>query len=428
MKHRFLHLWLVCSLAIFSCQTNRYPVSSDNENQTTANEREMIGSTSAPAGWELLFNGQDLRGWYLATRDTNYSGTKEDLFQVRNGLIHVYPDQPHNSSQTFAGLITEKSYSNYHLSLEYRWGTKKFKPRHEFVRDAGVIFHVHGSDVIWPNGVEMQIQEGDTGDLWAINTRVSSKVHPVIRNYSSNGQIVTMGHPQQRFHRFHRSYSWERPGWNKLEIIVRGDQAVFKLNEKVVNEAIDILYTDQETKTYLPLKSGKILLQGEGAEIYYRNIFIKEIPNLHYVIDATTNYESAVEEGFIKPYIDKRRKALAINASKFKGDFQAAVYTFERESGTYDLKLVALAELDGESQYRIAINGQEIKEVKRNPMIFGTALPDYTPVTHIWKDLKLSRGDRIRIASSSDTNGKVPEGDTTAYSRGRFTQLIFERQ
>lgn len=416
-------LWMVGLVTLLSCRSHPMPGPED----ATTEERRLMGQLRAPAGWDLLFNGRDLEGWHMSTRDSNYRGTMEDIFKVEHGLLHVYPQQPDQSTQTFAGLITETSYSHFHLTLEYRWGEKKFKPRDEFVRDAGVIFHVHGEDQIWPNGVEMQIQEGDSGDLWAIGTRVSSRVQPVIRNYSPNGRMETMGHPQQRFHRFHRSYCWELVGWNKLELIVRGDQALFILNGKQVNEAIDILFLDQETQTYQPLTAGKILLQAEGAELYYRNIFIREIADERYVIEAVSEYDGLQEKGFVKPYIDKRRKAIAINAAQFKGEFAAATYTFLGETGSYDVKLRALAELDGESQYRIAVNGQEVKEVKRNPMIFGTGLPDYTPVTHTWKKLSLSKGDRIRVAASSETNGKIPEGQTTAYARGRFTQLIFEK-
>lgn len=239
----------------------------------------LSGARKAPEGWQMLFNGQNFEGWYMVARDSNFRGDIEKIFAIKNGIIHTYPNQEAFSEQTFAGLITKKTYSHYRLSLEYRWGEKKFKPRHEFVRDAGVLFHVHGKDDIWPNSVECQIQEGDTGDLWAIGTRVSSKVQKVIRNYSTNGAIVTLGNPNQRFHRFHRSYSWEEPDWNRLDLEVRGDQAIFKVNGKVVNEAIDMQYYDEKTKSYHPLKKGKILIQAEGAEIYYRNIFIQTLPD-----------------------------------------------------------------------------------------------------------------------------------------------------
>lgn len=225
-----------------------------------------------------LFNGKNLDSWYLVVKDSSFIGDKEDLFAIEKGAIHVYPTQKHNSTQTYAGLMTKEVYSNYKLTLEYKWGTKKFVPRDNFVRDAGVIFHQFGPDVIWPNGVECQIQEGDTGDIWAIGSKVTSKVSNVIRNYDPNGGLVTRGTPKEKFQRFHRSYDWEKPNdWNLLEIEVKGNNAKYTLNGYVVNEALDMQKWNEVLGIYEPLISGKILIQAEGAELYYRNIYIKPL-------------------------------------------------------------------------------------------------------------------------------------------------------
>ena len=225
-------------------------------------------------GFTPLFNGTNLDGWYTIIDE---KGSEKDLFVVENEMIHVYARQAHLSRQSFGAIVTDKSYRDYILRFEYKWGQKKFIPRQDFVRDAGIIFHMHGDDIIWPFGVECQIQEGDTGDLWAIGTQVTSKIQPTIRNYASDGELVTRGIPEQKFQRFHRSYCWEKEGWNQIEITVRGDHAVFKVNGKTVNEAIDIKYWDKEKLTWKPMIRGKILLQAEGAEIFYRNIEIKEL-------------------------------------------------------------------------------------------------------------------------------------------------------
>lgn len=224
-----------------------------------------------------LFNGENLDGWHTAYR---FPEMDQDLFKVRDGMIHVLGKQADGSEQSFAGLITDDEYSDYVLRLEYRWGDKKFRPRHEFVRDAGVILHVHGEEKIWPYGVECQIQEGDTGDIWAIGTQVTSTVNPVIRNYAPGGPAVTRGGTGEKpFARFHRGYSWETPGWNQLELRVRGDHAVFIVNGHVVNEAIDMKYWNEAEGSWQPLTRGRILLQAEGAEIFYRNISLAPLPD-----------------------------------------------------------------------------------------------------------------------------------------------------
>ncbi|MEM8525110.1 MAG: hypothetical protein AAGG68_10720 [Bacteroidota bacterium] len=142
-----------------------------------------------------------------------------------------------------------------------------------------------------------------------------------------------------------------------------------------------------------------------------------------YTFNAVEDYNSLSVEGFPKPYVDKNRKAIALNAVEHKGVYTAVNYLFEGESNTYDLQLNTLCELDGESNYRIAINGKLLEGIRTNPVIFGTEKPDYTPASHTWKKVNLSKDDTIRVEASSETNGKIPEGEITAYSRGRFTSL-----
>lgn len=231
---------------------------------------------AAPAKPQPLFNGVDLSGWEIWMGDRGENTDPVDLFLVEDGMIHTYPTQEPNSRQPFAGIVTKQSYSRYVLKLEYRWGEAKFAPRHDMVRDAGVLFHLHEEGKIWPASVECQIQEGDTGDIWAIGSRVTSTVQNVIRNYSRNGKSITRGGKDQRFARFHRSYDWEQPGWNQLEIIVDGTTAEFWLNGNLVNAITNMERWDAEVGAYVPLTSGRILLQAEGAQVSYRNITIEE--------------------------------------------------------------------------------------------------------------------------------------------------------
>ncbi len=224
-----------------------------------------------------LFNGVDLNNWDFVTSDTLFHGNKEDIFTIENGVIHVYAHQQPLTTQTFAGLYTKESYHNYRLTLEYKWGEKKFKPRHESVRDAGVLFHVYRVEVFWPFGVECQIQEGDTGDVWVIGTQVTSRVSKVVGNYDPEGNLVTKGNRPEDYNRFSRSYSWEVPGWNKIEIELIGDHAKYWVNGHLVNEAIYIKNWSVEKETWEPLTTGRILLQAEGAEVFYKNIFLTQL-------------------------------------------------------------------------------------------------------------------------------------------------------
>ena len=61
---------------------------------------------------------------------------------------------------------------------------------------------------------------------------------------------------------------------NHREIVVNDNNAKYSLNGYVVNEALDMRYRNEETSPMEPLTEGKILLQADGAEIYYRSIFL----------------------------------------------------------------------------------------------------------------------------------------------------------
>ena len=238
----------------------------------------MLSQSFAQSGpeFEDLFDGRSFAGWTCWVREKGVSDPS-GFFALEDGLIRTYPGAEAGSDQPFAGLITEALFSDYHLTLEYKWGEKKFGPRNEMVRDAGIMFHVTGDPEIWPNSLELQIQEGDTGDAWIVGMQASSTVQNTIRNYAPNGSVETRGSTEERrFARFHRSYMWERPGWNKVEIIVRGARSTFIVNGQVVNALFNARQQD-ETGAWVPVTAGRILIQAEGAEVFYRNIRIASL-------------------------------------------------------------------------------------------------------------------------------------------------------
>jgi len=224
-----------------------------------------------------LFNGRNLDGWYVAVQGQGRVAA-QNYFRVEDGVIRTYPDAADGSRQPFCGLITEKSYHDYRLTLAYRWGSKKFAPRAlpDSVRDAGVCYDVRGPDVIWPSSIECQIEEGDTGDVWAINTRATSIVHPDNLNFVTlkEGGVETTRGDKHGFWRFLRSNCYEVPGWNLVEVTVRGDSATYRINGHVNNRVTALKTWDEATGAWQPLTAGKILLQAEGSEVFYRDVVL----------------------------------------------------------------------------------------------------------------------------------------------------------
>jgi hypothetical protein len=240
-----------------------------------------LAQTPDDSGWTPLFNGEDFAGWTIAwAQPPSDAQPASSVFAVENGMIHVYADQEAGTKQQQAYILTDGDYRDYRLSLEYKWGPKKFAPRTELVRDAGLLFHVYDHSMAdWPHSVEAQIQEGDTGDLWAISSRASSTILPLTGRYmepADGGVPVTVG-AYRDFERIRHGALNELPEWNTLEIVVRGDTATYIVNGFVNMRVTGLQRWDAATASWAKLDHGRIALQAEYAELFYRNIRIRPL-------------------------------------------------------------------------------------------------------------------------------------------------------
>lgn len=231
-----------------------------------------------------LFNGKNLEGWTVVVDGEKPGEDPKNYVQVKNGVIHMYPDVEDGAEVPFGYLRTNQSYSSYRLTLEYRWSPsgKKFEPRKKALRDAGLLFHQHGKDMVWPACVECQIQEGDTGDLVLLYTQASASVHPnpklAPEGQGDAGLLMENGGVVADLNGVYLGRYADvdkREGWNKVEVVVYEDRyAEFRVNGAVVSRV-----THMRKKDGTPLKEGFIGIQLEAAEIEYRNIEIHEHKN-----------------------------------------------------------------------------------------------------------------------------------------------------
>jgi len=198
-----------------------------------------------------LFNGKNLDGWYSFLTTKGKNNDPERVFTIENGLLHI-------SGKEFGYICTEKIFKNFHLAVEFKWGQKKFPPKNADTtkRDNGICFYVplNEKDFVWPKSIECQVQEGDVGDFWMIDSTTilidGKRTEP--NNYT----------------RAVKKKDGEKPNgeWNLVEVIVNKGKITYIVNGIVVNEA-----------TSPSVNEGKILIQSEGAEIYYRKIEITEL-------------------------------------------------------------------------------------------------------------------------------------------------------
>ena len=205
------------------------------------------GAARADEPVRSLFNGEDLSGW-VVTIDPNpesYSpeARPDRVFRVEDGMIHV-------SGERYGCLSTNREFANYRLLVEFRWGDRRWPPRADVKRDSGILVHASGPDKFWTKSIECQIQEGDTGDFWLVD----------------GTSLIVDGEVQTNYKE--KSEDAENPTgeWNTVEVICDGDTVTNIVNGKVVNHG-----------TEASERLGRITLQSEGAEIFFRKVEIRPL-------------------------------------------------------------------------------------------------------------------------------------------------------
>src|SRR5437867_12171976 len=93
-----------------------------------------------------LFNGKNLDSFYTylgapkkGEKPYGKNNDPEKVFSVDNGMVRV-------SGKVYGCFITEKEFENYHLVVEFKWGTKTWPPREDKTMDSGILLHCVGED------------------------------------------------------------------------------------------------------------------------------------------------------------------------------------------------------------------------------------------------------------------------------------------
>lgn len=243
------------------------------------------GAEPADSGFGPLFNGRNLDGWYTFLQKHGKNNDPDKIITIENGVIHLYKNTPDRSQVVQGYIATQQEYANYHLRVEYKWGQKQFAPRDKLLRDAGIYYHMVGSDNVWPRALQFQVEQSNVGDIVTVgNIRYQTTVDlktkdqekPVYLSAAAGG--VPVMHGLKYISHLGRAGMYERDGWNTIEIIVRGDSAEHRLNGQTVGALTSAQRPDPTSKEkFLPLTKGRILLEIEAAEIFFRNVELKPL-------------------------------------------------------------------------------------------------------------------------------------------------------
>ncbi|MEM9253301.1 MAG: DUF1080 domain-containing protein [Planctomycetota bacterium] len=181
------------------------------------------------------------------------------------------------TGEIYGGITTLESFGDYHLSMDFKWGDKKWAPRLNAKRDSGLLYHCYGDHgafwKTWKACLEFQIQEKDFGDFIGLAGPTA-----LVRGTKEDGKIKKYDPTADTLHRTggytQASHEPDKPNgeWNRLDLYVLGDRAVHMVNGEIVMVLIDARDGDGN-----PLTEGQIQLQSEAAECYYKNIRLTPI-------------------------------------------------------------------------------------------------------------------------------------------------------
>ncbi len=267
----------------------------------------LCTASHAEDEWKSLWSGKDLGEWTTWLDRPNAKSEVPGMTRGVNGKYTepIGSDRDPNkvftvteqdgkptiriSGGVFGELRSKTSLKDYRLRLQFKWGALKWPPREEAEtpRDSGLLYHVHSAPGekgrSWARSIELQIQEHDVGDLYAVGSEISVRSTPrtvgerTVFDYDPRGKARVFSQIPGKEGRCVKQPDHEKPSgeWNTVELVCLGEDCIHIVNGKVVMRLHAPHRIDGPQP--VPVTSGPIILQSEGAEIFYRNIEWKPI-------------------------------------------------------------------------------------------------------------------------------------------------------
>lgn len=206
-------------------------------------------SFSVFASAEPLFNGKDLTGWKADVPSADGKPDTPPSFIVRDGLL-VSKGEPRGH------LISDQSFSNYKLEVEYRFPGQG--------GNCGILVHASEPRFLgkmFPKSIEVQMNAGDAGDFWCIGENIEVP-NMEERRPRKEGQNYGGGSADAR-RILNLNDDAEKPlgEWNTMVIECKGDEIIVHVNGVLVNHG-----------TKSTASSGKLAIQAEGTEVEFRKL------------------------------------------------------------------------------------------------------------------------------------------------------------
>ena len=226
---------------------------------TTAVLFAFLQTAHAQKGFKPLFDGKTTSGWHTYGKDA-----VGEAWKVIDGALMLDPTNKQGWQIKGGGdIITNESYGDFHLQLEWKISQKG---------NSGIIFFAQDDKAkyknLWYTGPEMQVLDNEGHSDGKIVKHRAGNLYDLIAG--PDDAVKPVGE------------------WNKAEIIVQKGTLVLKLNgvttatttigddswkELIKNSK----FSKKESPDFGKVFSGHIALQDHGNNVYYRNIQIKRL-------------------------------------------------------------------------------------------------------------------------------------------------------
>jgi hypothetical protein len=261
----------------------------------------LVTASQNEERWTPLFNGTSLDGWetFLGRphRSSDLPGTRDGQGEYvepvgvgrdPKGVFSIVSldggPAIRVTGEIYGALTTVGEFGDYHLRFDFKWGSLKWPQRGQLPLDTGCCYHAvgpHGASYgFWMQSCEFQIMEGDCGDFYGL-AGVKVDVDAVLRDPSDpkSDALYRPGSGPIRDHtrRIVKRADHERPRgeWNTLDLYCAGQQSLHVVNGRPVMRLSRI--RQRGANGDAPLQRGRIQLQSEGCEVFFRKLSIRPI-------------------------------------------------------------------------------------------------------------------------------------------------------
>lgn len=234
-----------------------------------------------PSPWQPLFNGRDLDGWTLFEQGEG-NADPHGAISIERGVLHLLgPKFTGPDKASFGHIATTREYANFHLRMDFRFGERRFAPRLLQRRNSGLLYHMAPElDRLFPDCVEFQFEESDIGDAIMVNTKALQGPQlggtPLWPSYfpglpTDYVAPLQAGGIARQWHRHNGQYE-RLDDWNTIDLYAFDDQAAHLVNGRIVNTLFRMV-----GRSGAPLTMGRIALEFEAAEVFMRNVKIRDL-------------------------------------------------------------------------------------------------------------------------------------------------------